>query len=80
MSDKTKALLWRASLGLILVELPVLTYQLQQPTFDYRVLAVGLLGAAAGYLETYATFNLLRDPSAVTGAPLAAPVPPGPPV
>lgn len=58
MTDKTKALLWRALLGLILVELPVVTYQLQQPTFDYRVLAVGLLGAAAGWLEKNVTFDL----------------------
>lgn len=58
MSDKTKALLLRALLGLFLVEVPVVTFQLQQPTFDYRLLAVGLLGAAAGWLEKNVTFDL----------------------
>ena len=58
IDPKTQALLWRALLGLVLVEVPVITYQLSQPTFDYRVLAVGLLGAAAGYLEKNVTFSL----------------------
>ena len=67
LSPKTTALLWRALLGLVLVEVPVVTYQLSQPTFDYRVLAVGLLGAAAGYLEKNVTFDL---------GPAQPPVPP----
>lgn len=58
MSDKTKALLWRALLGLVIVELPIVTAELQQPTFDYRLLLVGLLGAAAGWLEKNVTFDL----------------------
>lgn len=69
---KTQALIWRAVLGLILVEIPVVTYQLQQPTFDYKLLAVGLLGAAAGWLEKNVTFDL-------TPAPVTLVVPPEPP-
>lgn len=80
LSDKTKALLWRALLGLILVELPVVTYQLQQPTFDYRVLAVGLLGAAAGWLEKNVTFDLLpAAPVIVIPPEPVQTVPPQPP-
>ncbi len=66
MTDKTKALIYRSVLGLVLVELPVITVQLQQPTFDYKLLAVGLLGAAAGYLEKNVTFHLQPDPGTVT--------------
>jgi hypothetical protein len=62
MTDKQKALLFRAVLGLVLVELPVITIQLQQPQFDYKLLLVGLLGAAAGYLEKNVTFDLQPDP------------------
>lgn len=50
-NPRTQALIARAALGLVLVELPVLTIWLSQPTFDYRLLAVGLLGAAAGFLD-----------------------------
>lgn len=66
MTDKQKALLYRSLLGLVIVELPIITAQLQQPTFDYKLLAVGLLGAAAGYLEKNVTFHLQPDPSTVT--------------
>lgn len=62
VSPKTQALLWRAALGLVIVELPIITLQLQQPTFDYRLLAVGLLGAAAGWLEKNVTFDLTPPP------------------
>lgn len=72
MSPKTQALLWRAGLGLVIVELPIITLQLQQPVFDYRLLAVGLLGAAAGWLEKNVTFDL-------TPAPVTLVVPPEPP-
>lgn len=72
LTDKQQALLWRALLGLILVELPVLTYALQQPTFDYRLLAVGLLGAAAGYLEKNVTFDLAPTQPVIV-------IPPDPP-
>jgi hypothetical protein len=61
LSPKTQALLWRSLLGLVLVEVPIISAQLQQPTFDYRLLAVGLLGAAAGYLEKNVTFHLTPD-------------------
>jgi len=50
-NPRTQALLWRAVIGLLLVELPVVSFQLAQPTFDYKMLAIGLLGAAAAYLE-----------------------------
>lgn len=72
MSDKTQALLWRALLGLVIVEIPVVTSQLQQPTFDYRLLAVGLLGAAAGWLEKNVTFNLTPSQPVIV-------IPPEPP-
>jgi hypothetical protein len=62
LTDKQKALLYRAILGLILVEIPVIMVQLQQPQFNYPALLYGLLGAAAGYLEKYATIDL--DPKA----------------
>ena len=84
-SPKTTALLYRAALGLVLVELPVIVLQLQQPTFDYRVLAVGLLGAAAGYLEKNVTFSLAPvapiivippDPAPPVPSSLPAPPPP----
>lgn len=82
MSDKTKALLWRAVLGLVLVEVPVLTYQLQQPTFDYRLLLVGLLGAAAGWLEKNETFDLTPSAPVIVIPPDPPPpyAPPLPPV
>lgn len=78
MSAKAQALLWRSLLGLVLVEVPVLTYSVQQPTFDYRLLAVGLLGAAAGYLEKNITFDLTPAPVNVVVPP--DPVVPQPPV
>lgn len=72
LSPKAQALLWRSLLGLFLVEVPILTYQLQQPTFDYKLLAVGLLGAAAGWLEKNVTFDLAPPPVTLV-------VPPEPP-
>ncbi len=51
LSPKTQALLWRALLGLFLVEVPVLTVELNKPDPDWRLLGLGLLGAAAAWLE-----------------------------
>lgn len=76
LSPKAQSLLWRALLGLVLVELPVITVQLQQPVFDYRLLAVGLLGAAAGYLEKNVTFDLTPSPVTLVVPPDPVPVVP----
>lgn len=51
LSPKTEALIARSLLGLALVEIPVVTFQLSQPVFDYKLLAVGVLGALAGFLD-----------------------------
>ncbi len=51
MTPKTQALIWRALLGLFIVEVPVLTIELSKPDPDWRLLALGLLGAAAAWAE-----------------------------
>ena len=76
LSPRAKALLARTLLGLMLVEIPVVSYQLTQSTFDYRLLAVGLLGAAAAYLDK-ALAPQLAD-TLLPGTTAAAPPPPAP--
>ena len=53
ISERTKALLARFALGLVLTEIPVLTAVLQQPSPDWRLLAIGLLGGASAAAEKY---------------------------
>ncbi len=53
----------------------MVTLQLQQPTFDYKLLLVGLLGAAAGYLEKNVTFDL-QPPVSPVVVPLPVTMPP----
>lgn len=57
---KGQALIGRTILGFVLVEIPVLTFQLSQPVFDWRLTLVGFLGAAAGFLD-----KLLTNPAPV---------------
>jgi hypothetical protein len=51
LSPKTRALIARTLLGLLLAELPLATIELSKPNPDYRVLALGLLGGLAAYLD-----------------------------
>lgn len=50
---RTQALVGRFVLGLVLIDIPVVTYALQQPVFDWKLLALGLLGGLAAYLDKY---------------------------
>jgi hypothetical protein len=78
MSPAVKALLYRFLLGLVLVEIPVITSLLSVPTPDYRLLAIGLLGGVGAALEKYVapyiTGGLESNPSDVNAAALAAPL------
>jgi hypothetical protein len=51
LNARTQALIARAVLGIVLVELPILTLELSKPNPDYRLLALGLLGGLAAYLD-----------------------------
>ena len=53
MDPKTQALIWRFLLGLAITELPVISYQLAQPVFDWRALSIGLIGGLAAALEKW---------------------------
>lgn len=90
MTPATQALVYRFLLGLVVTEIPVATAVLSNPTPDYRLLAVGLLGglgaAVEKYLAPFVTGGLQANPAAVNAsalpqppAPVAPPVAPGPP-
>lgn len=51
LDAKTQAYLWRFLLGLLLAEIPIVTIELSKPEPDWRLLALGLLGGLAAYLE-----------------------------
>jgi hypothetical protein len=72
-NPRTQALILRFILGLVLTDIPVITYQLQQPTFDWKFLAIGLLGGLGAYLEKFFAPQL-----ADTILPDAQPVQPPP--
>ena len=85
MSAQLQALIFRFLLGLILVEIPVLTgYLTIQPTPDSRILLAGLLGGLAGALEKYVAPTVVNLPAATAVSPVASAlgaskVPPPPP-
>lgn len=73
MTPFQQALMWRAFLGFILVETPVLTaYLSATPTPDWKVLLAGLLGAGAGALEKYVAPSVFNLPAATTVSPVAS--------
>jgi len=53
VNAQTQALVWRFLLGLVIVEIPVATALLSDPTPDWRKLAIGLLGGIAAALEKW---------------------------
>ena len=58
MDPKTAALIWRFIVGLLITELPIVSYALQQPAFDWRFLAAGLIGGLVAALEKFAAPQL----------------------
>ena len=58
MDPKSAALIWRFIVGLLITELPIVSYELQQPAFDWRFLAAGLIGGLVAALEKYAAPQL----------------------
>lgn len=73
LDPKTQALIWRALLGIFLVEVPVLTIELSKPSPDWKLLALGLLGGAAAWLEKNYSPQLSSPGAEV--APVAPPKP-----
>lgn len=53
MTQRQLQLLGSALVGFVLTEIPVLTYELAQPVFDYKHLAIGLLGGLATFLNRF---------------------------
>lgn len=51
MTPKTQALLFRFLLIMGVVDLPIISAQLQQPTFDWKLLLAGVIGGAGAALE-----------------------------
>jgi len=51
LTPQQQAVVWRFLLILIVTDLPILSVQLAQPVFDWRLLLAGLLTGAAGALE-----------------------------
>lgn len=51
LTPKTQALLFRFLLITGVIDLPIVSLQLQQPTFDWKLLLAGLLGGACAALE-----------------------------
>lgn len=73
MNAQQLALAYRFLLGLTIVEIPIVSYELQQPVFDWKHLAIGLLGGLAAVLEKwvapYVFGGLNAAPSDVAHAP-----------
>jgi len=76
MTPKVQALIARTLLGIFIVELPILTIELSKPDPDYRLLALGLLGGLAAYLDKAFSPQLADHilPNAVADDP--TPLPP----
>lgn len=53
MTQRQWQLIGSAAVGFVLIEIPVLTFELSQPVFDARHLAIGLLGGLATFLNRY---------------------------
>ena len=51
MTPRTRAIVWRFLIGVAVVDLPILAQQLAQPTFEWRLLAAGLIGGMVTALE-----------------------------
>lgn len=53
MTERQWQCILSALRGFALVEIPVLIYALQQPVFDGKLLAIGLLGGAVDFMTKY---------------------------
>ena len=51
ITPQQTAVIWRFLLILAVTDLPIVSVQLSQPVFDWRLLLAGLLTGAAGALE-----------------------------
>jgi len=58
VDPKVQVLIARTVLGIMLVEIPILTLEVSKPDPDWRLLALGLLGGLAAYLEKALTPQL----------------------
>jgi hypothetical protein len=74
VSPRSKAILYRFLVGLVIVEIPVLTVTLQQANPDYRVLLVGLLGGLATALDKYFAPQLVTTLDGGAGTLAQAPL------
>ena len=79
---RTQAVVNRFLLGLVVTEIPVATAVLSNPTPDYKLLAIGLLGGLSTAIEKYVSPQLVTLPSGSVGtlaqqpqAPAPAPAP-----
>lgn len=68
---RTQAIIWRFCLGLVLVEIPVLTgYLTAVPRPDWPILLAGLLGGLAGAISKYLEPQIVSiDGQSPTGQP-----------
>ncbi len=57
-SPQQTAVIWRFLLILAVTDLPIVSVQLAQPVFDWRLLLAGLLTGAAGAIEKIASPQL----------------------
>ena len=53
IDPKLQAVLWRFLIGLAIVDLPLVADQVRQPTFDWKLLAAGLIGGLVTALEKF---------------------------
>lgn len=51
LDPKTWAMVWRFLLILGVIDLPIISAQLSQPVFDWKLLLAGVIGGAAAALE-----------------------------
>jgi len=71
VNARSQAILWRFALGLVLVEIPVLTgYLTSVPRPDWPILLAGLLGGVAGAISKYLEPQFVSMDDSVLGVSL----------